>query len=519
VGVFADAVRARGAGAAVVDGRGALGRSELADRADALAAALCERGLRPGGRVVLLSGNRSEVLEIHLACLDGGWTCLPLNWNVPVDELARALGPSADTALVVGSGHVRAAVAMVDRAGDVGGDLAPRTRLVMEGSDPPEGWESYEGALAAAGRPDDALALAPGRIAFPTAGASGRTTWIANPMSAPRTIDDLFAAAAANACGMPDVGRPLLCGPHYHWAQWAFGLLPVITGSTVVMHPRFVPEQVLRTIDAEDVTSVHLVPTQFVRLLRLGPRGRERFSGSSLEAVVHGSASCAPDTKRVVIEWLGPIVTEYYGATEIGVVSAITSDEWLEHPGSVGRPQPADRVRLAATGGGPALPGVDGILEVRVAAPIVAVAGAEPSVTSTDDGYVSVGDLGMFDDDGYLYLADRRMDRIVSRGAVVEPYVVENVLARHPAIADVAVFGVPDPDGGEDVKAVVQLAEGHHWTSDLERELHALCRAELQAHHQPKSFDVVSLMPRNAVGKLLKRQLSAPYWTNRSRKI
>ena len=508
--------RARDDEPAVIDASGSTSWRALDERANRLIHHLRGAGVEPGERVALVAGNRREIEEVHLACIHGGWQCVPVNWHFESEEIAFVLADSGATAVVCGSGYAGMTSLALDREPSVAG----RSRLVMSrrpgDGPPPDGFDSYEDALAAAPphEPDRQML---GDVVFYTSGTTDRPKGVHQAGWEPDMPVDpaRLPGGSIDEIGIPHGGRTLLCGPHYHSAQWAFSFLPLVDGSSLVMHTRFVAERLLATIDQHRITNVHLVPTQFIRMLRASARARAAFRGDSLQVVVHGAAPCPPKVKRSMIDWLGPVVTEYYGSTEGGIVTMITSAEWLRHRGSVGRPLPGVEVRILTDSGVEAPPGREGVIHVRcrtardfeyLNAPAhTADAHAEP-------GFMTVGDVGHLDDDGYLYLSDRRVDTIATRGGRVYPAEVESVLLTHPSVLDVAVFGVPDGTSGEAVTAVVELGAGVAWGPELEAELRDLARRQLTPPKRPRSYDVVANMPRTAAGKLLKRVLRAPYW-------
>ena len=510
-------------GAAVVDGRGPTSWASLTERVDALVRYLRGDGLAEGASVALVTGNRAEMVEVYLACLEGGWQCVPVNWHYEPHQMAHVMGDSGASCVVVGSNQLRKAVTAIDHAGE----SAPSRRIVAEGAAPPGGFVDYEWALAAApsggGSVDAGTEARLGGVTFYTSGTTGRPKGVRQLR--PRLDPESVVSAAASllaSLGVPAGGCTLLSGPHYHSSQWTTAIVPLLTGSTLHLHPRFVPEHVLSAIDEHAVTNLNLVPTQFVRLLRVRRDVRATFDGSSLRVVLHGAGPSPPDTKRAMIDWFGPIVTEYYGATELGIVTSITADEWLSRPGSVGRPLPGVELRVLDADGEPVPVGIEGTIHVRrddgdgfeyLNAPDLTAA------AHTVPGFVTVGDVGSVDDAGYVFVADRGADTITSIAGDIEPFEIERVLLGHPSVVDVGVFGVPNADGGDDVKAAVQLASGVEWTAALERELIARCHDHLSIDEVPVSFDVVEVMPRNALGKLLKRELRAPYLTNRYRGV
>jgi long-chain acyl-CoA synthetase len=517
-------------GPAIIDDGGSCTWADLHDRVDALVAHFAREGLAPGSSVLVMSPNRREVAEVHVACLEGGWTCVPVNWHFDADDVARVMVDMAAAALVVSPVLLGLVMAALDRLPDP----HPTTLLVLDGEQGGDGWpdgfREYEQALESVNT-SGVEARGPGDIVFSTSGTTGRSRgvrYLADPVAdAAAGIDDPSSAVvrylrpALAAAAIPAEGRTLLCGPHYHWAQWTFGVLPLLGGSTLVMQSRFVPANVLASIDQQFITNLLLVPTQFVRLLRLDAQVRASFDGSALERVVHGAAPCAPDVKRSMIDWWGPVFTEYYGATEGGVITLTATDEWLERPDSVGRPIPSKQVTVVADDGRVAEPGTDGVVHVRsVDGLMIEYVGAPAATAATRalPGHVTFGDMARLDHDGYLYLSDRRSDMIVTGGVNVASAAIEAVLMQHPSVADAAVFGIPDATSGQVVRAAVQLAGGvvdpadEAAVSAVSDELREFCCDRLPAHQCPAVVEIRDRLPRTASGKLVKRRLRAPYW-------
>ena len=512
---------------ALTDRHGTTSWGELDERVNRLVHLLRSLGVQPGERVALLSGNRREVYELIQAAAHSGVLLVPINWHFAADEVRYVVENSGSRALFVDPTYAAAADRLdlprfdfVDRGvddGDHHGDTATSA-------------STYETALAGqpANEPDDQQM---GGVMFYTSGTTGRPKGVRNTAFAggvPPEVYELMAAGMVNM-GFPPDGRTLLCGPHYHSAQWAFSFFPMIGGSSIVIQERFVPEETLRLIDEHTITNVHLVPTQFVRLLRADDSARAAFSGESLQMVLHGAAPCSPLVKRQMIEWWGTKVTEYYGATEGGVVSVITADEWLRKPGSVGRPMANYEVRIqpeddegAAVEGVEVGPFVPGTIHIRNLMGTDFEYLGEPDKTRDAhrlEGMFTLGDIGYFDDDGYLFLSDRKIDMIISGGVNIYPAEIEGVLTSHPAVIDAAVFGVPDEEFGEQVKAAIQLVPGTTWDTATEASLSAHAREHLAGYKVPRSYDVVEQMPRSEAGKLLKRELRAPYWEDAGRSI
>ncbi|MEM9038724.1 MAG: AMP-binding protein [Actinomycetota bacterium] len=512
----------RGDVPAVIDEWGATSWSEIDERTNRLIHHLRGAGVQPGDRVALLSGNRREIEEVYLSCMHAGWHCVPINWHFAADEVAYVLADSGASALVASSAYAGLAA----EALTIEPDSVSLARLAMaphEHEVVPDALESYEEALAAAdpAEPDGQML---GGVMFYTSGTTGRPKGVRSTSWQPETPVEVLSlmASSVDGLGIPPHGRTLLCGPQYHSAQWAFSFLPLVAGSTVVMQAKFIPEQTLTMIDEHQVTNTHLVPTQFVRLLRVDSTARDAFDGSSLVAVLHGAAPCAPDVKRSMIDWWGPKISEYYGATEGGIVTMITADEWLERPGSVGTSMPIVEVKVVNALGETAAPNEEGVIHVRslVGQDFEYLNAPEKTAEAhSEPGFMTMGDIGYLDDAGYLYLSDRKIDMIISGGVNIYPAEVEAVLISHPSVLDVAVFGVPNEEFGEEVKATVQLVDDVEWSDDLAAELDALARQHLAGYKRPRSFDVVDEMPRSAAGKLLKRRLREPYWAGTGRSI
>jgi long-chain acyl-CoA synthetase len=290
----------------------------------------------------------------------------------------------------------------------------------------------------------------------------------------------------------------------------------------VVLQHRFDAAELLELVDEHGITNLHLVPTQMSRLLDLPDERREAFDGGSLRSVLHGAAPCPPSVKRAVIEWWGPVVTEYYGGTEGGFLAVISAEEWLERPGSVGRPLPVVEVRIVGDDGCELAPGETGEIWFRNLLGSDFEYHRAPDKTAAahrEGGFGTLGDVGHLDEDGYLHLSDRKIDMVVSGGVNIYPAEVEGVLAEHPAVADVAVFGIPDDDMGESVHAAVSLRSGRSWDESLRAELDEWCRANLAGFKRPRSYEVHDELPRVEAGKLAKRQLRDPWWVGRDRSI
>lgn len=510
--------QAKGDQPAIIDASGPVSWAQLDTRVDRLINALRARGLGQGDSVVLLAGNQHEAIEVTLACMHAGCLIVPVNWHWVAKELAYVLDDAGATALVVGADWMGMAAEVT------AGNASLKARIAIT-ANPPEGFESYEAVLAAADAtpPDD---LVRGGPMFYTSGTTGFPKGVRGGLAAtegPAETWQLIVAGMADLLGLAgDDGVQLVCGPSYHSAQWFFGMFALLRGATVVLQHRFDAAEVLDLIDRYGVTSTHLVPAQMVRLLNLPDDTRARFSGASLRKVWHGAAPCPAEVKRGLIEWWGPVVTEYYGGTEGGFISMIDAADWLERPASVGKPLPVVEILVVDDDGNRLGTGEIGQLYFRSLLGVDFTYHNAPEKTASahlEPGVGTLGDVGYLDDDGYLHLCDRKIDMIISGGVNIYPAEIEGVLAAHPAVADVAVIGIPHDEMGEQVMAVVEVRPPAHGDGALEAELAAHCRESLAGYKCPRRWSFVDELPRNEVGKLTKRTLRDQYWSGVERAI
>ena len=310
----------------------------------------------------------------------------------------------------------------------------------------------------------------------------------------------------------------VVTGPMYHSAPNAYGLVGARLGAKVILQPRFDPQGLLELIETHKVTHIHMVPIMFNRLLKLPAAVREKYNLGSLEFVVHAAAPCPAPIKRAMIDWWGPVINEYYGATETGIVVACNSQEWLAHEGTVGRPIPEAEVKVIDARGNTLPPGQIGevVAASRVIADFTYHGDDAKRLASQKAGLIAPGDVGYFDADGFLYLCDRAKDMIISGGANIYPAEIEAELARMPGVGDCAVFGIPDEEFGEAVHAVVQPMPGAALT---ERDVKDHLRAHIAGYKVPKRVEFAAMPPREDSGKIFKRKLREPFWAGLDRRI
>jgi long-chain acyl-CoA synthetase len=306
--------------------------------------------------------------------------------------------------------------------------------------------------------------------------------------------------------------------PMYHTAPNVYALAVATRGMDMTIMPNFDAEEFLRVVAEHHVTVVQMVPTMFVRLLALREEVRARYDLSSLRWIVHAAAPCAPEVKRAMIEWLGPIVCEYYGGTETGPIVFCTSEEWLAHPGTVGRPLERAVVEILDEDGRKLPPGESGEVYMWLDVwPDFTYAGDEEKRRSVErNGLVSCGDIGYLDADGYLYLNDRRSDMVISGGVNIYPAEIEACLQSLRGVRDCAVFGIPDEEFGETLAAHVELHDGVQLDAE---DVRAHVRTRLAAYKTPRVVEFSDSLPREDSGKIFKRRLREPYWAGRQRAI
>jgi long-chain acyl-CoA synthetase len=477
---------------------------ELDDASARLAQLLYARGLRPGDKIALLAENHPRYFEVYWAALRSGFYLTAVNRYLSPEEAAYLVNDSGATALISTAALAKTAVDLLDLVPDC------TIRLMMDG--PAPGFESYEDAVA--GYPAEPLAHQPrGDVMLYSSGTTGRPKGIRRPLKTKQIDDPSNAGVSSLERAMLGMGADsiYLCpAPLYHAAglQWSAGVHEM--GGTLVVMEKFDEEQFLALIEREHVTHSQVVPTMLVRVLKLPEDVRAKYDLSSLECIVHAAAPCPVDVKRKMIEWLGPIITEYYAATEGTGMTFIGSAEWLEHPGSVGRPIMG--IAHVCDDDGNELPAGQAGLIYFEQEHIPFEYHGDPKKTAESRHpdhpmWSALGDVGYVDQDGYLFLTDRKSFMIISGGVNIYPAEIESCLIMHPSVADVAVFGLPDPDMGEYVHSVVQPAEGVTASPELAEELRLYVRSRLAPYKVPRVIDFRAELPRLPTGKLYKAGL------------
>ena len=494
------------------DGR-EISAGELLGRANQLVHGLRALGVGDGDTVAFVLPNSVELFEIYLAALQAGWYIVPINHHLVAPEVAYIV---KDCEAKVFVGHERFADVCRQAADEAGID--PAARLAV-------------------GHVPGFSSLAEVRDAQPASTPEHRTlgdtmNYTSGTTGNPKGVRRALSGADPDAMAIALAGILLLFGvqprdgnvhivgsPLYHTAVLRFAGAAIHMGHTVVVMDKWSAEGMLELIERYKVTTSHMVPTQFHRLLALPDEVRNRYDLSSLRHMIHAAAPCPVDTKHKMIDWWGPVIDEYYAASE-GGGTIVTTEEWLKKPGTVGKPWPISEIAIFDDDGNRLGPGDIGTVYMAMqTGDFEYHKDKEKTERNRIGKFFTVGDIGYLDADGYLFLCDRKTDMIISGGANIYPAEIENVLLSHPQIVDAAVFGIPHEDWGEEVKAVVQPVDGVDGTPELAAEILAWCEGRLARFKTPKSIDFTDEMPRDPNGKLYKRKLRDPYWEGRERAI
>ncbi|MBI3734527.1 MAG: acyl-CoA synthetase [Chloroflexi bacterium] len=492
---------------AVMGGGESITYAELDARSNQLAHLFRAWGLRSGDGIAVLIGNEPRFYEFYWAAMRSGLYFTPINTHLSPGEMAYIADNCEAKVLVVSA-------ALRDAAQQIAGQLPHVQRRVVV-NDRLAGFASYPQVVGDV--PAAPLAFVrEGMAMLYSSGTTGKPKGVRVPLpDTPPGVGIPAGIRLAVLFGYRPEDRYLCTGPLYHAAPLGFSTTNHRIGGTVVLMSRFDAEESLRLIERERVTTSQWVPTHFVRLLHLPDEVRQRYNLSSHRMAIHAAAPCPVPVKQQMIAWWGNIIVEYYAGTE-GGGTLVRADEWLARPGTVGRHWGGGKVWILDEDGQEAPAGQVGLVYFE---------GGEnarerfeyykdPQKTAqTYRGRLfTLGDIGYLDGDGYLFLTDRQSHMIISGGVNIYPQEIENVLVMHPAVADVAVIGVPDAEMGEAVKAVAQLREGIAPDEALAQDIIEFSRARIAHFKCPRSVDFVDQLPRTAAGKLLKRELKQKYW-------
>jgi len=478
---------------------------ELNDRSIRLARLFRDAGLQRGDHVALFMENQPRFLEVVWAALRSGLYVTTINSYLTVPEVAYIANDCEAKALVTSGAKAEVA------GGLVGENDIPNVhvRLMVDGTIPR--FDSYEDALAAtSAEPLDDETM--GAAMLYSSGTTGRPKGVKRPLPSYKPSDpDPAVLGGKVVYGWGEDTIYLSPAPMYHAAPLAFSVNVQRFGGTVVIMEHFDAAEAIELIERHRITHSQWVPTMFVRMLKLPDEVRLPHDLSSHRVAIHAAAPCPVEVKRRMIEWWGPILLEYYAGTEGNGATFIASEDWLQHPGSVGRVA-IGQLHIVDEEGNDLPPNTEGTIYFSGAGQFEYHNAPEKTEGSRlSGGRSTLGDVGYVDDDGYLFLTDRKAYMIISGGVNIYPREIEDVIVTHPKVADVAVFGIPDDDFGEQVKAVVQPIDGVEPSDELARDITAYARERLAGFKVPRSIDFEAELPRLPTGKLYKRILRDRY--------
>jgi long-chain acyl-CoA synthetase len=503
----------------IISGEREITYAAIAERIARAATGLKALGLRDGTPVGMMLRNDFALFEVSAAAAALGSPVVPINWHLKAEEVGYILADSCAGILVC---HA-------DLLPQIAAGLPKRIHVLVVAT-PPEIAAAFGVAADLARVPDGMtdwdnwrdshapLQEQPGRAAamFYTSGTTGQPKGVRRLPLRPEqmaVLERVSAIAYGVKAGEDQI--ILMNGPMYHSAPSSYGMLAFQQRCKIVLEPRFDPEDLLQLIERHRVTHMHMVPTMFVRLLRLPDEVKARYDLSSLRFVVHGAAPCPVHVKQAMIAWWGPVINEYFGATETGIPIWHSAEEALAKPGTVGRAIEGGIVKIFGPSGEPLGVNQPGEIFMRqTAMPDFDYHGkAEARAEAGRDGLVSVGDIGYLDEDGYLFLCDRKRDMVISGGVNIYPAEIENTLIGMDGVRDCAVFGIPDDEFGERLCACIESEPGAELSPT---DVQAYLRQRLANFKVPKDIEFLETLPREASGKIFKRKLRDPYWAARS---
>src|SRR3982075_1342422 len=505
----------------IISGQRRRDHADVADRAARIAGGLHKLGVKPGDSVCILMRNDIAFLEAAYAAMRLGAYAVPVNWHFKPEEINYVLKDSG-TSVVIGHADMlrplRAAI--------------PAGITVLSAPTPPEILESYKidpdhlaipdfatdlESWLERQKPYDGPTLPQPQNMIYTSGTTGHPKGVRRNAPTPeQTI--VSERLRALIYGLKPGVRALLPGPLYHSAPNSFGLRSGRLGGALVLMPRFDPEEFLRLVQDERIDTIFMVPTMFIRLMKLPEEVRGKYDVSSLRHVIHAAAPCPADVKRAMIEWGGPIIYEFYGSTRAGGGSLAPFPGAPKKPGTVGRISPGAELRFVGDDGKILPQGEIGEIYSRIAGNPDFTYHNKPEKRAEieRDGFITSGDVGYIDEDGYVFICDRKRDMVISGGVNIYPAEIEAALHAVPGVHDCAVFGIPDDEFGEALMAVVEPQAGV--TLDI-ADIRAQLKSSLADYKVPKHVEILKNLPREDSGKIFKRRLRDPYWERAGRRI
>jgi long-chain acyl-CoA synthetase len=505
----------------VISGERRRGHAEVADRAARMAGGLHKLGVRQGDSVCILMRNDIAFIETAYAAMRLGAYGVPVNWHFKPEEINYILKESGTAVLIGHADMLHQLREAIPPGVTVLGVPTPPEILKTYRIDPahlakPDFAIDFESWLAQQAPYDGPAVPQPQNMIY-TSGTTG------NPKGVRRDAPTPEQSAAAERMrgmiyGLKPGARALLPGPLYHSAPNSFGIRSGRLGGVLVIMPRFDPEEFLRLIEEQQIDTIFMVPTMFIRLMKLPEEVRRKYDMSSLRHIIHAAAPCPPDVKRALIEWWGPVIYEFYGSTESGAVTFANSQDALKKPGTVGRISPGAELRFIGEDGRELPQGEIGEIYSRIAANPDFTYHNKPEMRAEieREGFITSGDVGYIDADGYVFICDRKRDMVISGGVNIYPAEIESVLHAVPGVHDCAVFGIPDAEFGETLMAVVEPQPGV--TLDV-AEIRKRLKASLADYKVPKHVEIQQNLPREDSGKIFKRRLRDPFWERAGRRI
>ena len=505
----------------IISGERRRGHADVADRAARMAGGFEGIGVKQGDSVCILMRNDIAFIEAAYGAMQLGAYAVPVNWHFKPEEIRYILEDSG----------TRVLVAHADMLHQLRGAV-PNGVTVLSVPTPPEILGHYKIDPDHLATPDFAVDLEtwlqaqrpydgparpqPANMIY-TSGTTGHPKGVRRHAPTPEQSTSAERMRAM-IYGLRPGARALLPGPLYHSAPNSFGLRAGRLGGALVLMPRFDPEEFLRLVEAEKIDTIFMVPTMFIRLMKLPEAVRRKYDMSSLHHVIHAAAPCPADVKRAMIEWWGPVIHEFYGSTESGAVTFANSEDALKKPGTVGRIAPGAELRFIGEDGRILPLGEIGEIYSRIAGnPDFTYHNKPEKRAEIDrDGFITSGDVGYIDADGYVFICDRKRDMVISGGVNIYPAEIEAALHALPGVHDCAVFGIPDEEFGEALMAVVEPQAG--LTLDI-ADIRAQLKTSLADYKVPKHVEILKDLPREDSGKIFKRRLRDPYWERAGRRI
>ncbi len=495
--------------AGIITGDRTINRDEMEARVDRLAGALKAKGLGEGRIVAQLMRNDTPIIEVNIGAQRVGCYSVPLNWHLAGPEIQFLLENSGAELLIAHADLLDPIRALIPASCEVIVVETPPSIQAAFKLDPaicgvPDGYLDYEAWLNAA-EPYAGSNPADRGVIIYTSGTTGKPKGVMrDPMTPEQTRRN--AEVFRKAFGIASDVRGLIATPLYHASPNGFARYAATHGELLVITPRFDAEEFLALIEKHRINVVTAVPTIFIKLLKLPKEVREKYDVSSLRWISHTASACPVEVKRELINWLGPIVHEVYGGTETGIALHATPEDWLKKPGTVGRCVAHAQVRILGENDEILGPGEPGEIYVKndSYADFTYINNPEARAECEKDGFISIGDVGYLDEDGFLFISDRKRDMIIFAGTNIYPAEIESELVLNPDISDCAVFGLPDPEFGEIVAAYIQPAQGATPDADSVR---AFLEPRIAKYKIPRRIEIVESLPREESGKLMKRKL------------